>query len=130
MGREKQIEEMAEKMQKCYEKNGLLNFKWFAEALYNAGYRKTFTSDFASDTQNVCKLEAENKHLLKLIENEHFSYQTTTGKKYSVFNTVRKQFAEELKKRSYCDNVFKDSKWHRYVFVEDIDELLKEYEND
>ena len=98
-----------------------------AETLYNAGYRKTFTSDFATDTQNVCKLEAENKHLLKLIENEHFSYQTTTGKKYSVFNTVRKQFAEDLKKRSYCDNVFKDSKWHRYVFVEDIDELLKEY---
>ena len=128
MGREKQIEEMVEKMQKCYEKNGLLNFKWFAESLYNAGYRKTFTSDFATDTQNVCKLEAENKHLLKLIENEHFSYQTTTGKKYSVFNTVRKQFAEDLKKRSYCDNVFKDSKWHRYVFVEDIDELLKEYE--
>ena len=31
MGREEQIEEMAEKMQKCYEKNGLLNFKWFAE---------------------------------------------------------------------------------------------------
>ena len=99
-----------------------------AETLYNAGYRQTFTSDSAPDTQNVCKLEAENKHLLNLIENEHFSYQTTTGKKYSVFNTVRKQFAEELKKRSYCDNVFKDSKWHRYVFVEDIDELLKEYE--
>ena len=101
-----------------------------AEALYKAGYRKTFTSDFASDTQNVCKLEVENKHLLKLIENEHFSYKTTTGKKYSIFNTVRKQFAEELKKRSYCDNVFKDGKWHRYVFVDEIDELLKEYEND
>lgn len=99
-----------------------------AETLYNAGYRKTFTSDFATDTQNVCKLEAENKHLLKLIENEHFSYQTTTGKKYSVFNTVRKQFAEDLKKRSYCDNVFKDGKWHRYVFVDEIDELLKEYD--
>lgn len=95
-----------------------------AEALYNAGYRK----NVATDTQKVCKLEAENKHLLKLIESEHFSYQTTTGKKYSVFNTVRKQFAEELKKRSYCDNIFKDGKWHRYVFVEEIDELLKEYD--
>lgn len=40
MNKERQIEEMAKKMQKCYEKNGLLNFKWFAEALYNAGYRK------------------------------------------------------------------------------------------
>lgn len=99
-----------------------------AKALYNAGYRKV--SDTEANTQKVCKLEAENKHLLKIIESEHFSYQTTTGKKYSVFNTVRKQFAEELKKRSYCDNVFKDGKWHRYVFVDEIDELLKEYEND
>lgn len=39
-----------------------------------------------------------------------------------------KEFAEKLKKRSYCDNDFMDGKWHRYVFVEEIDELLKEYE--
>ena len=126
MGREEQIEEMA-----VIALKNTLSYtcaKQIAINFYNAGYRKTFTSDFASDTKKVCKLEAENKHLLKFIENEHFSYQTTTGKKYSVFNTVRKQFAEDLKKRSYCDNVFKDSKWHRYVFVEDIDELLKEYE--
>ena len=41
-----------------------------------------------------------------------------------------KEFAEKLKKRSYCDNNFMDGKWHRYVFVEEIDELLKEYENE
>lgn len=39
-----------------------------------------------------------------------------------------KDFAEKLKKRSYCDNDFMDGKWHRYVFVDEIDELLKEYE--
>lgn len=39
-----------------------------------------------------------------------------------------KEFAEKLKKRSYCDNNFMDGKWHRYVFVDEIDELLKEYE--
>lgn len=39
-----------------------------------------------------------------------------------------KEFAEKLKKRSYCDNDFMDGKWHRYVFVDEIDELLKEYE--
>lgn len=38
------------------------------------------------------------------------------------------EFAEKLKKRSYCDNDFMDGKWHRYVFVDEIDELLKEYE--
>lgn len=35
-------------------------------------------------------------------------------------------FAEKLKKCSYTDNCFTDGKWHRYVLVSDIDELLKE----
>lgn len=39
-----------------------------------------------------------------------------------------KEFAEKLKKCSYTDNCFTDGKWHRYVLVSDIDELLKEYE--
>lgn len=39
-----------------------------------------------------------------------------------------KEFAEKVKKCSYCDNVFMDGKWHRYVFVDDIDKLLTEYE--
>ena len=37
-------------------------------------------------------------------------------------------FVEKLKKYSYTDNCFTDGKWHRYVLVSDIDELLKEYE--
>lgn len=40
MTKQEQIEEMTEKMQRCFEKNGLLNFKWFAEALYSVSYRK------------------------------------------------------------------------------------------
>lgn len=39
-----------------------------------------------------------------------------------------KEFAEKLKKCSHTDNCFTDGKWHRYVLVSDIDELLKEYE--
>ena len=38
-----------------------------------------------------------------------------------------KEFAEKLKKYIYTDNCFTDGKWHRYVLVSDIDELLKEY---
>ena len=36
----------------------------------------------------------------------------------------------ELKKYSYCDNDFIDGKWHRYVFVNDIDVLLEKYANE
>lgn len=39
-----------------------------------------------------------------------------------------REFTEKLKKYSYTDNCFTDGKWHRYVLVSDIDELLKEYE--
>lgn len=36
----------------------------------------------------------------------------------------------KVKKCSYCDNDFMDGKWHRYVFVSDIDELIEEIKND
>lgn len=49
---------------------------------------------------------------------------------YDKKKNAVKEFAEKLKKRSYCDNDFRDGKWHRYVFVDEIDELLKEYENE
>lgn len=45
----------------------------------------------------------------------------------TVANAV-KEFARKVKNCSYCDNDFMDGKWHRYVFVDDIDGLLKEYE--
>lgn len=85
-----------------------------AEALYNAGYRK------------IDEFEKENACLLKACE-EQFTFDTTENKKYSIFNSVRKEFAEKVKKYSYTDNCFTDGKWHRYVLVSDIDELLKEY---
>lgn len=68
MNKEQQIEEMAvigcvrnpqahiaEECAKCDFKQGCCNAYRHAEALYNAGYRKTFTSDFASDTQKAYK---------------------------------------------------------------------------
>lgn len=68
MTRQEQIEEMAvigcvrnpqahtaEECAKCDFKQGQCNAYRHAEALYNAGYRKTFTSDLASDTQKAFK---------------------------------------------------------------------------
>lgn len=104
-----------------------------AEAVYDAGYRKIIPDKADSLNQEVNslqdkveieRLKAENKLLLDLLDSKHFSYQTTSGKKYSVFNTVRKQFAEELKERSYINNYCTE-----VVEVKKIDELLKEYQN-
>ena len=55
----------------------------------------------------ITRLKEENAFLLKACE-EQFTFDTTEGNKYSVFNTVRKVFADEVKAK--------------------IEELLKEYE--
>lgn len=68
MTEQEQIEEMAvigcvrnpqahtaEECAKCDFKQGQCNAYRHAEKLYNAGYRKTFTSDLASDTQKAFK---------------------------------------------------------------------------
>ena len=124
-----------------------------AKAIYNAGYRKVddfeecrkcpawsgtdctrnpYTEGCLDDKVNlkneIKRLKKENACLLKACEGQ-FTFGTTENKKYSVFNSVRKEFAEKLKKYSYTDNCFTDGKWHRYVLVSDINELLKEYEN-
>jgi hypothetical protein len=54
----------------------------------------------------ITRLKKENAYLLKACE-EKFTFDTTQNKKYSVFNTVRKVFADEVKAK--------------------IDELLDEY---
>ena len=52
------------------------------------------------------RLKKENAYLLKACE-EKFTFDTTEGKKYSIFDSVRKVFADEVKAK--------------------IDELLEEY---
>lgn len=53
MNKEQQIEEMAKKIRVSYSNSPCTTDA--AEAIYNAGYRKTFTSDIASDTQKAFK---------------------------------------------------------------------------
>ena len=52
-------------------------------------------------------------------EQEHQEQQVKQAK----IDTLNK-----VKKCSCCDNFFPDSKWHRYVFVDDIDKLIEEIE--
>ena len=129
-----------------------------AEVLYNAGYRKVPKGSFicsGSETNldvEVCnncgmkqadelferdkeieRLEAENKRLSAKLGQILLSIDTV--KEMNAMCNIDeqrkqavKEFAEKVKKCSYCDNVFMDGKWHRYVFVDDIDKLFKEYE--
>lgn len=69
------------------------------------------------------RLKKENGYLLKACE-EPFTFNTTQNKKYSVFNTVRKEFAERLK-----ESAIRLSAIEVYHVCNLIDELLREYEN-
>lgn len=102
-----------------------------AEVLYKAGYRKIRETD---DT-----LEEQIKHLNTIVErldellgkgiNDYImGIDGVEGLKDMWERSAVREFAEKLKKCSYTDNCFTDGKWHRYVLISDIDELIKEYE--
>ena len=45
--------------------------------------------------------------LLKACE-EQFTFDTTQNKKYSVFNSVRKEFADKVKAKSYVNDYYRE----------------------
>ena len=124
-----------------------------AEALYNEGYRKIdefekcrkcpawsgtdctrnpYTEGCLDDKVNlkneIKRLKEENACLLKACE-EQFTFDTTQNKKYSVFNSVRKEFSDEVKAKllaifgkTICSDLDTED------ITDIIDELLKEYE--
>ena len=122
--------------------NVIMARKETAEAIYNAGNCKVddYTIGFATYLMQkrrdevdrlqseIKRLKKENAYLLKACE-EKFTFNTTQNKKYSVFNTVRKVFADEVKAKlldifgkTICSDLDTED------ITDIIDELLKEYE--
>lgn len=122
-----------------------------AELLYNAGYRKTFTSDFASDTQKaykegyikgaidrdieIAELKAENKRLTEELRQVLLSIDTV--KEMNTMCNIDeqrkqavKEFAEKLKMKThnYYPSIDSYCISKKAVLISEIDELLKEYE--
>lgn len=111
-----------------------------AEALYNAGYRKTFTSDLASDTQKaykegyikgIGKRKAENERLTERLKQVLLSIDTV--KEMNAMCNIDeqrkqavKEFAEKLKEVIHEIDYIQG--YAEIGLIEEIDELLKEYE--
>ena len=77
----------------------------------------------------IARLKEENAFLLKACE-EKFTFNTTQNKKYSIFNSVRKEFADEAKAKllaifgkTICSDLDTED------ITDIIDELLEEYGN-
>ena len=94
----------AEECAKCDFKQGQCNAYKHAEALYDAGYRKTFTSDLAIDTQ---KERNEIKDIMKLLDkcvslNPMCKSEVASvlyGNNYRKAEEVRKETAKEILSR-------------------------------
>lgn len=74
----------------------------------------------------IKQLKKENAYLLKACE-ERFTFNTTQNKKYSIFNSVRKGFAEKLTNK-YGDYFCYTSLNNVKSVNEIVNEILKEYE--
>ena len=129
MTKQEQIEEMAKIIDEMYNVY-TTTADDIADGLYNAGYRKIKEKDET--------LEKQIKHLNTIVErldellgkgiNEYIKgIDGVEGLKDMWERSAVNEFAEKLKKCSYTDNCFTDGKWHRYVLVSNIDDLLKEY---
>ena len=130
MTKQEQIEEMAKIVDEMYNVY-TTTADDIAEGLYNAGYRKIKEKDETLEEQikllNTI-VERLDELLGKGINEYIMGIDGVEGIQDMWERSAVREFAEKLKKYSYTDNCFTDGKWHRYVLVSDIDELLKEYE--
>lgn len=80
------------------------------------------TLDFITEQEKKIDqlTEERNRYAATLAKYQMASDKEIMAQKKQVV----KEFAEKLKKCSYTDNCFTDGKWHRYVLVSDIDELI------
>ena len=96
------------------------------EALHEAGYGNI--SEYKAEIERLKaefkQLETNAEILARGVRDlNHENYELTEKVKQAKIDVLN-----ELKKRSYCDNTFTDGKWHRYVLIDDIDELIEEIE--
>lgn len=124
--KQEQIDKIQEIINDCYvvdsyiaaegSEGGYIDAEEAAKAIVEAGY-----GDVSEYKAEIERLKAENEKLLDSIE----SVQAGRCRlRCPLTEQAVKEFAERLKKYSYTDNCFKDDKWHRYVLVSDIDELI------
>lgn len=81
-------------------------------------------SDTLKLDARACIIKQE--HEIERLTEERNKLSETLSKYIKEIDTHVKDTLNRLKQYSRCDNFFPDGKWHRYVFVEDIEKLLEE----
>ena len=89
---------------------------------------RQLTADY---TRSLERLKSDGRQIDELkVEVKELKAELNARLTCNFVKTAQKQaqieVLNEAKKLSRCDNFFQDGKWHRYVFVDDIDKLLEE----
>ena len=139
MTEQEQIKAMTEKMKRCFEKNGLLNFKWFAEALVQAGYGDI--SEYEAEREmlgsqiKVLKQRLNNKYVeieqLKddyaKLQEQFAQYQMASDKEIKAqIKQAQIDVLKKLKDRAIGYTFLGE----KLATETDIDELIEEIENE
>lgn len=111
MNKEQQIEEFQNDIIDNLFNDGTYGL---AEALYNAGYRKTFTSDFASDTQKAYK-EGYEKGIEETVEKP----VDTQKREYENIDDIARGFVVKDGKILYVTNIL-DGYRHEFKDIHEI----------
>lgn len=127
MTKQEQIEEMRREIYYARSKvNGIATSNDIAEALYNAGYRKTREKDetLKADIDRLNTIVERLDELLGKGINEYImGIDGVEGLKDMWERSAVREFAEKVKAKSYVNNYCRE-----VVEIDKIDELLKEYE--
>ena len=139
MTEQEQIKAMTEKMKRCFEKNGLLNFKWFAEALVQAGYGDI--SEYEAEREmlgsqiKVLKQRLNNKYVeieqLKddyaKLQEQFAQYQMASDKELiAQIKQAQIDVLKKLKERAIGYTFLGE----KLATETDIDGLIEEVENE
>lgn len=108
----------------------------YQQQLYNACKEHATRAQQALDRYSAAKTDQERERA-RIDNTQHLA--ACYALQYALDMTI--DFKEEIKQAqidvlrklktfSHCDNFFPNGKWHRYVFVNDIDEVIEGVENE
>ena len=103
-----------------------------ATFLVDAGYGEVseYKAEIEDLKDEIIYLERKIAIRDNALKDRDKAIEMLEGKQDTIVKQAKIDMLNEAKKCSCCDNFFPDGQWHRFVFVSDIDILIKRVEND
>ena len=104
----------------------------YAEILIDHGYGDVseYKAEIERLKDEIIYLERKIAIRDNALKDRDKAIEMLEGKQDTIVKQAKIDMLNEVKKCSCCDNFFPDGQWHRFVFVSDIDILIKRVEND